>query len=83
MYVNGSDAICGGSELQFQDGGQDFPGNKRAIPGTAQPTIQFDRQTHLDRDDRQQAGKNGKFASIQCKQHRFPEVLHSNRFSFS
>jgi hypothetical protein len=83
MYVNGSDAICGGNELQFQEGGQDFPGNKRAIPGTAQPAILFDRQTHLDCDHRQQAGKNWKSASIQCKQHRFPEVVHSNRFYFS
>jgi hypothetical protein len=57
MYVNGSDVICGGSELQFQEDGQDFPGNKCAIPGTAQPAILFDRQTHLDCDHRQQAGK--------------------------
>jgi hypothetical protein len=48
-----------------------------AIPGIAQLAILFDRQTHLDRDQRQQAGKNGKHTSIQCKQRHFPEVLHS------
>jgi hypothetical protein len=57
LYIRGSDAICGGSELQFQEGGHDFPENTNAIPGTAQSAILFDRQTHLDRVHGQQAGK--------------------------
>jgi hypothetical protein len=71
LYVCGSDAICVDSELLFQEGGHDFPENRRAIPGTAQPAILFDRQTHLDRVHGQQAGK---------MENTFPSNVNSTAF---
>jgi hypothetical protein len=71
LYVCGSDAICGDSELQFQEGGHGFPENTGAIPGTAQPAILFDRQTHLDRVHGQQAGK---------MENTFPSNVNSTAF---